>query len=256
MVMLKDVERSRPGADPASYDVQIAPLNDRNGRALGAKISFLDVTRATRLAQELHHANHEIEAAYEELQSTSEELETTNEELRSTVEELETTNEELQSTNEELQTMNEELQSTNAELQTVNDELRQRGEELASANGFLASILASLDSAAIVIDRDLRIEVWSRVAERLFGLRAEEVRGKSLLGLDVLPLEKLHSALRGCFAGDLVGDLSADVTDRRGRVVRCRVRCSRLVGDSAGRGVLITIDGTVAEPVISSLAEP
>ena len=44
-----------------------APLAARNGLVLGAQVSFVDVTHATRLNQELRHANHELEAAYEEL---------------------------------------------------------------------------------------------------------------------------------------------------------------------------------------------
>ena len=94
-----------------------------DGAAVGARVTFVDITRYKRLQRRLERSKRELETAYEELQSTVEELETTNEELQSTNEELETTNEELQSTNEELETMNEELQSTNEELETINDEL-------------------------------------------------------------------------------------------------------------------------------------
>ena len=121
---------------------------------------------------EVETANRQLELAYEELQSTNEELETTNEELQSTVEELETTNEELQSTNEELETMNEELQSTNDELQSTNDELRDRTTEITDLNAFMESILGSLEAAVIVLDRDLAVQVWTRQAHELWGLRA------------------------------------------------------------------------------------
>ena len=139
-------------------------------------------------------AREEIQTASEELQSSNEELETTNEELQSRNEELETTNEELQSTNEELETMNEELQSTNEELQTVNDELHQRTEEVNRANAFLRSILSSLRSGAIVIDQHFNILVWNPRAENLWGLREDEVKGQSLLSLDIgLPMDRLRA---------------------------------------------------------------
>src|SRR5262249_50040178 len=141
---------------------------------IGVCVSFEDVTQAQRLAQELQRATEEERTAQEELQSANEELETTNEELQSTVEELETTNEELQSSNEEMETMNEELQSTNEELQAVNEELRRRTMELDQANQFLAGILDSLKGGMAVLDRDLRVLVWSQRAEELWGVRADE----------------------------------------------------------------------------------
>ena len=120
VVSLREIEWTTISGDSRYLEVQIIPLLDSQGNALGASITFNDVSRYKKLQKDLEHSNQELEMAYEELQSTNEELETTNEELQSTVEELETTNEELQSTNEELETMNEELQSTNEELQTIN----------------------------------------------------------------------------------------------------------------------------------------
>src|SRR5437667_180926 len=135
--------------------------------------------------QDAETVNEELQAANEELQSTNEELETTNEELQSTNEELETTNEELQSTNEELETMNEELQSTNEELNTINEELRERTDELNRSNAFLNSILSSLRGGVVVVDRNNNVLIWNYMAEDLWGLRAEEIKGQSLMDLDI-----------------------------------------------------------------------
>src|SRR3954469_4396485 len=112
----QDVTLTRPGSDPAWFEVHVNPLVDPENGLVGVSVVFFDVSANRALMDKVLQTNHQLEAAYEELQSTNEELETTNEELQSTVEELETTNEELQSTNEELETMNEELQSTNDEL--------------------------------------------------------------------------------------------------------------------------------------------
>jgi two-component system CheB/CheR fusion protein len=248
-VVLQNTERPRPG-ETLYYDVHVAPLLDSGGALVGTQITFLDVTQAARLQHKLRRSNEEFEAALEELQSTGEELETTNEELQSTIEELETTNEELQATSEELETMNEELQSTNEELQTLNDELRRRGDDLQSANGFLETILATLRTPVIVIDRELRVKAWNSCAQEMWGLRSDEVVGKSLMGLDIgLPVEKLGPPIRTCFAGEEVAEIDLEAMNRRGRPVSCRVTCSRLAGTDEVRGAVLVIGtGDVATP--------
>src|SRR4051812_14592245 len=98
--------------------------------------------------------------------------------------------------------MNEELQSTNEELQTINEELRQRTDEAGRATAFLESIFAGLSSGVVVVDGRLNVVAWSHKAEDLWGLREEEVRGQSLLGLDIgLPMEEIRLALRRVIAG-------------------------------------------------------
>src|SRR3989449_7970257 len=197
-----NVERPGPDGQTRYYDVLVTPLLEEGSQPLGVAITFTDVTRYAQLRTELEQSHSELETAYEELQSTNEELQTTNEELQSTVEELETTNEELQSSNEEMETMNEELQSTNEEMQTTNDQLRARTDELNRANTFLESIVASMQAGVVVLDANLAVEVWNRQAEDLWGLRADEVRGKPFLNLDIgLPVEELKTPLRECLAG-------------------------------------------------------
>ncbi len=229
-VTVKEVEWRSPLGESRWIELHVAPLE--NQASGGTVITFTDVTVHRRLQRELEQSHHELETAYEELQSTNEELETTNEELQSTVEELETTNEELQSTNEELETMNEELQSTNEELQTINNELRQRGDELNSANAFLQSVLTSLRGGVAVVDRELRLLAWSRHAEDLWGLRSDEVTGHHLLNLDIgLPVERLHSALRACLAGESpMQQIVLEAINRRGKKIRCEVTCTPLLG--------------------------
>jgi two-component system CheB/CheR fusion protein len=235
-----------PGGQVIFLDLLVVPLLDIGGNPVGASVFFSDVTRQRRLQEEVHRASQELETALEELQSTNEELETTNEELQSTVEELETTNAELLSTNEELETMNEELQSTNEELQTINDEARERGDELGELNTFLESILSSLRSAVAVVDRDLHVRKWSRRAEDLWGLRADEVLKKNFLNLDIgLPVDRLRAPIRACLARESEFlDLTLDATNRRGRPIQVRVACTPLaMGPSdPARGVIILME--------------
>ena len=244
---LHDVEWQRPGvSQPSYYDVSITPLFSGPGDLVGMGISFLDVTRYRAVREALEHANSELERAYDELQSLNEELETTNEELQSTNEELETTNEELQSTNEELETMNEELQSTNDELQTINDELRRRTDDLDQTNDFLGTVLRSLGSAVIVLTDDLRVEVWSPGAEDMWGLRADEAEGRSLLTLDIgLPAEVLAPHLRRVLGQDSNGTarLQLAAVNRRGKTVDLRIAaCPLRTDEGAASGVILVID--------------
>jgi len=158
------------------------------------------------------------------LQSAHEELETTNEELQSTNEELQTTNEELQSSNEELETMNEELHSTNEELRTMNDVLRQRTDELNTANSFLESILGNLRAGAAVLDGEGKILVWNRMAEEMWGLRFDEVKGISFPELDIgLNVRKLSEPICACAVSGTPYQDEMAATNRRGRVIHCRV---------------------------------
>src|SRR6266508_123756 len=243
-IRVKEVEWHPGGAEPIWLEIQVNPLTGAENRLIGVALVFTDVTAARRLLKELEQAHRQLEAAYEELQSTNEELETTNEELQSTVEELETTNEELQSTNEEMETMNEELQSTNAELQTANEELQHSSDQLAEVNAFLESILGDLRTAVIVVDRSLKVLVWNRKAEDLWGLRVDETRGQSLAKPEFgLPVSQLLEPLRGCLAGSSgPREVTVDATDRRGRKIRCRVTFAPLLGGGEIQGAIMLMD--------------
>jgi two-component system CheB/CheR fusion protein len=210
------------------FEIHINPLIDGENGLLGVSVVFFDVTATRALLDKLDQTNRQLETAYEELQSTNEELETTNEELQSTVEELETTNEELQSTNEELETINEELQSTNDELHTINDTLRQRSVELDDAKAFLDSLTNSVRVGMVVVDRQMRVIVWNRRCEELWGLRAEETAGAALVDLDMgLPLVAVRPLIGNAFVDpESSGETVVDAVNRRGRPARVRVTCT------------------------------
>jgi two-component system CheB/CheR fusion protein len=242
------VWRPRNALDDCTMTVEITPLPDTSATIIGVSVVFIDVTEERRLQRELEQSRQNLETAYEELQSTNEELETTNEELQSTVEELETTNEELQSTNEELETMNEELHSMNEELQTINDEMRRRGEELNELNAFLEAIYGSMRGGVVVLDRDMRVMVWSAQSEEFWGVRASETVDSNFLTLDIgLPVEQLAGAIRTCLVGQSEAEtVQVAAVNRRGRTLPIEVTCVPLRSvDRSVRGVILTMQESV-----------
>jgi two-component system CheB/CheR fusion protein len=231
--------------------VQVVPVMTESGSPLGVSLTLADVTRYHGVQAELERSKRELETAYEALQSSNEELETTNEELQSSNEELETTNEELQSSNEELETINEELQSTNEELHTMNAQFRQRERELTAATAFSEAILANIPAGVIVVDNDLKVEMWSSRAQDLWGARADEVEGRNLLTLEIgLSVEQLREIIGACLAGQSAsGELTLDAVNRRGKAIRCKISCAPLEGPAGEiRGAILFTeeDGDVA----------
>ena len=225
-------------------DIELVPLVDPREGYAGTLVTFSDVTRYQQVHHELEQTTKQLQAASEELQSTNEELETTNEELQSTVEELETTNEELQSTNEELETMNEELQSMNDELQGANEELRDRSSQLTQLNDFMESILGSMSSSVIVLDRSFTVRVWNKNAQELWGVRSDEAIGANLFGLDFgLPTDAVKPLLRSVLdEPTTTRQLSVDAVNRRGRPVELTVTVAALISGGDATGVLLVMD--------------
>ncbi|OXM46272.1 CheR family methyltransferase [Amycolatopsis alba] len=241
-VRVNSVRRQKPGGDPQYFDIVVRPLITIDGEDIGAAITFIDTTEATRLQHEVKRVQEDLAAAYAELQSTNAELETVNEELQSSIEELETTNEELQSTNEELETTNEELQSGNEELETMNEEMRIRTAELDETRLFFEGVLSSVEAGVIVLDGDLLVRSWNRGAEELWGLRADEVYREGFFSLDFgLPTEGLRDAVETCNrTGHRSARVEIDSVDRRGRALVASVGCSPL--DGMGGGVVLLME--------------
>src|SRR6266850_298752 len=213
VVQMREVAWPTPGGEPRYFNVQVTPVLDAADVSLGSKVLFTDITRQRELQDELQRSRQELETAYEELQST----------------------------NEELQTTNEELQSTNEELETVNQELRQRGTDLSRSNVFLGGILRSVPLAVIVLDEQLQVELWNDVAADLWGLRADEVRGRHFFGLDIgLPVEQLKQPIAGLTRqGDHRFDTEINAMNRRGRQVRLRVQCVSIGSAEQGKGIIL-----------------
>jgi two-component system CheB/CheR fusion protein len=155
--------------------------------------------------------------------------------------------------------MNEELQSANDELQSTNEQLRDQTLAVSEANDFMQAILDSLDAAVIVVDRNLVVQVWSRQAEELWGLREQETVGQHILNLDSgMPIAALHPWLRSVTTGQETGVYGQHLPaiNRRGRNVLLRVTVTAMSEDAGPRsGSLILFEELSSDDVTPDSGE-
>jgi two-component system CheB/CheR fusion protein len=116
---------------------------------------------------------------------------------------------------------------------------------LGLSNEFLESILASVRVAVVVVDRGFVVRLWNARATDMWGLRASEVQGQSLLDLDLgLPLTQLVQPLRATMTGEAEAqELVLDAINRRGRPIRCHVSWTPRVSRTGERlGLVLLVE--------------
>jgi two-component system, chemotaxis family, CheB/CheR fusion protein len=206
---IQDVKWQRAGSETIWFEIHANPLVDAENGLLGVSIVFFDVTATRALLDKVVATNRQLEAAYDELRSTKEELET----------------------------MTEVLQSTNDVLHTINDTLRERSVELDDARTFLDSLVDSVHLGMVVVDREMRVVVWNRGCEELWGLRADETTGQVLTSLDIgMPWDTIRPLIGNAFVDpENPGESVVEAVNRRGCPTQIRVTCTGFPG-SRGRG--------------------
>jgi two-component system CheB/CheR fusion protein len=104
----------------------------------------------------------------------------------------------------------------------------------------------------VVVNRDMRVQVWNAAAMNLWGLRPEEVQNAYLFGLEIgLPLNQIHQQIR-----DVVGgaadhrEVVVQATNRTGKSIDCHVRISPLLGTdrSVAGAILLMEEDTSPSP--------
>ena len=127
--------------------------------------------------------------------------------------------------------------------------------ELTAATAFLEAILANIPAGVIVVDRNLKVEMWSSRAQDLWGARADEVEGRNLLTLDIgLPVERLRECIDACLTTrSALEELTLDAVNRRGKAIRCKISCTPLEGPAGDIREVILFTEEVGE-VASSRA--
>ncbi len=172
-------------AGAASHESPPSPKSHGTERTHGTH-----ATTSKRIAE----LERELAETRDYLLSIQEQNEAATEELQASSEEIQSANEELQSINEELETSKEELESTNEELTTINDEMISRNTELNHVNAYLNNVQVSIQTAILLLARDLTVVRFTPPAAKLFNLLATDV-GRPIHGirhnLDLPDLEPL-----------------------------------------------------------------
>ena len=77
----------------------------------------------------------------------------------------------------------------------------------------------------------------------LWGLRSEEVEGRSLFDLDIgLPVAELRPAIEACLRGETrLRKIELDAVNRRGAPIRCAVTCTPLRQSDEITGVIVLV---------------
>lgn len=140
--------------------------------------------------------------------------------------------------------MNEELESTNAELQGINDDLRARTDEVDKLNNFLRAVTGNIGLGAVVLDGDMRVQLWNERAADLWGLRSDEVVGQPFFDLDVgLPVKDLRNMVRAVVWGKPAHDeTTVEAVSRTGRNIKVRVVAYTLSDGERASGVVLVME--------------
>lgn len=216
---------------------------EKESKGEWGKVIFPLFPHQVRIRKE-DYFHYMIETFKKELRNSIEQLKLKNQELQHKKEELFATYQQLQTITEDLHAVNQELETSNDELLIDNKQLHQHKDALCEANGLLETILASLQSAVVVVDRDLHIQLWNPKAEDLWGLRSEEVKASNFMTLDIgLPVEQLRQRICLCLAGkSQERQVTLEAINRCGRTIKCKVTLSPLTAKTEIYGVILLME--------------
>ncbi|MBN2537521.1 PAS domain-containing protein [candidate division WOR-3 bacterium] len=148
-------------------------------------------------------------------------------------------------TGDEIAELAAEFNAMAARLKRSHEDLEERVRsataELAREKNSLEAILAALGEGLMVLDRDHRIVLWNRAAERMTGLAAEQVIGRSCRSVIDIRSER-HPDLCTVICPARIGmaerrttshnDMATRITTRDGRLVWVALTASPLLEDS------------------------
>ena len=241
-----------------TINIQVVPMHVEQYESPFFLLLFEDVSSAAALLRQTMELNitpegrenvkdrqnkelrEELDSTKQTLQRIIETQEATNEELRTTMEEAQSSNEELQSTNEELETAKEELQSSNEELKTLNDEVKNRNQALAQLNDDLTNLNRNVDPAIVIIDKGLKIRLFSPSAQKILNL------SPSTIGLPITTI-KLNVIVEDL--GEIISEVSSklsgitqEVKDAQGHYFEMKIRPYITQEDRIDGAVLSFVD--------------
>ncbi len=102
----------------------------------------------------------------------------------------------------------------------------------------------SIQLGMVVVDREMRVVVWNRAAEELWGLRSDETIGSVLTTLDMgLPLDGVKPLIGNALVDpESSGETVVDAVNRRGKQARMRVTCSPFLSADSVTGAMLLME--------------
>lgn len=244
---IRGVPATTPDGQEITVDVHVISLVNDEG-SLGTIVTFTDVSGLHQMLGDVERAVRTSQAALDELRLTRAQLERISEDLQASDMDLKLTSEELRSSTEELEITSAELRSGNEELAKTSEDLQARMEDLSLMKRLMDSVFDTL-GAAFVLDRDLKVRLWSSECEELWGLHHGDVHGRRLRDIQFgLPVRPIEALVRAVLEDGEPAEVVVEAVDRRSISFPCRIMASLLGpfgGD--GEGIIVLVR---REPVL------
>ena len=111
-----------------------------------------------------------------------------------------------------------------------------------------------MQTGVVVIDNSFNILIWNYMLEDMWGLRSDEVLGKSLFSLDIgLRMEQLRMMIRDSISGRTqFQEIIIEAMNRRGRQIKCYVACTPLFGVHIEGAILVMADVEKVNSMVSA----
>lgn len=227
LILFEDAKKASASGQAAMFSARTSKLAPPNP---GSK---KEATLVAELERELAETRDYLQSIQEQHDASAEELQASSEEGQSA-------NEELQSINEELETSKEELESTNEELTTVNEEMTNRNGELNGLNNDLNNLHVSINTAILVLGRDLTIRRFTVQAGKIFNLLPGDI-GRPISGIrHNLECRDLEAFVRDVI--DTVSIRERELQDKEGNWYSLRARPYVTLDNKIDGAVLVLVD--------------
>jgi signal transduction histidine kinase/chemotaxis methyl-accepting protein methylase len=165
---------------------------------------------------------------------------------------LRSLNEELRNLNEELESSNEEIQSSHEEMCTLNEELETRNQELDQGTSDMVNLLASVDTAILMLGPDCEIRRFTPAAERILRLVPADL-GRPIGQIELaIDLPELRTWLAEVLSTG--GVLEREVQDWSGHWYLLRIRPYRTLDDRIDGAVVLLVDIDRLKSTVDALA--
>jgi len=148
---------------------------------------------------------------------------------------------EVQKATEELERKNQLLQQKNEEAEALYHELQSRRDEIENTKEYLENLIESSVDGIITLDHAHRIDFFSRGAEEMFEIKAENILGQSIGDLFSAGVSDLNRLLDRLQAESRLKHFEVEMVRRSGRKLVADISASILNRKDSADGLLLIV---------------